>query len=100
MSAVAATQPLPAAAAGLSPARERAAREAARSFENMFVAQMLGPMFEGLSTAAPFGGGPGEAAFRSLLVDEYAKSIGRAGGIGLSDRIYAEMLKLQESASR
>jgi hypothetical protein len=34
------------------------------------------------------------------LVEEYGKSIARAGGIGLSDVIQREILKLQEIADQ
>jgi hypothetical protein len=34
------------------------------------------------------------------LVEEYGKSIARAGGIGLSDTIQREILRLQEAAQQ
>ena len=42
----------------LSGADESRIRQTAQQFEATFMAQMLRPMFEGLSTEAPFGGGP------------------------------------------
>jgi len=33
---------------------------------------------------------------RSLLVDEYAKEMTRAGGIGIADAVTREILKVQE----
>ncbi len=71
-------------------------RETAEAFESVFLAQMLKPMFETLPTDGPFGGGEGEATWRSFLVDEMAKTTVRAGGIGLADRVMAEMIKMQE----
>ena len=71
-------------------------REAAQEFEAVFLSQMLKPMFEGMSSAAPFGGGPAEDMYRSLMVDEYGKSIAKAGGIGIADQVMREMIKLQE----
>ena len=41
----------------LSGADESRIRQTAQQFEATFMAQMLRPMFEGLSTEAPFGGG-------------------------------------------
>lgn len=70
-------------------------QETARDFEANFIAQMLRPMFEGLSTDAPFGGGEAEATWRSLLIDEMGKSVARAGGIGLADHVVAEMIRAQ-----
>ncbi len=71
-------------------------RETAEQFEASFLSQMLKPMFEGLSTAAPFGGGEAEGTWRGFLVDAMAKQTVRAGGIGLADQVVARMLKMQE----
>lgn len=78
---------------------EAAAREAAQEFEAVFLSQMLGHMFAGLPTDGPFGGGPAEATYRSLMINEYGKQIARAGGIGLADQVMTEILKLQEDPS-
>ena len=67
----------------------------AEKFEAAFIAQMLGPMFEGSEAAAPFGGGPGEAAFKSFLLDAVAQQIAKAGGLGLADDLTRQMLKMQ-----
>ncbi|RDD63654.1 rod-binding protein [Ferruginivarius sediminum] len=75
---------------------QHAVREAAEDFEAMFLAQMLRPIFEGVETDAMFGGGPGEKAYKQLLVDEYGKAIARAGGVGIADSVQSEILKLQE----
>lgn len=72
-------------------------RETAQDFEAVFLSQMLKPMFEGLSAEAPFGGGPGEDMWRSLMVDEYGKSIAKSGGIGIADAVMGEMLRMQEA---
>ena len=75
-------------------------RRAAQEFEAVFISQMMAPMFEGLESDELFGGGPGEDIYRSVLVEEYGKSIARAGGIGLSDVIQREILRLQEAAQQ
>ena len=72
----------------------------AEEFEAVFISQMMAPMFEGLETDEMFGGGPGEDIFRSVLIEEYGKAIARAGGIGLSDAIQREILKLQEVSQK
>jgi len=77
-----------------------AAREAAIEFEAVFLAQMLAPMFDTLSSDGMFGGGPGEDIYRSLMVEEYGRAIARAGGIGITDTVQREMLKIQEAASQ
>ncbi|PZO04792.1 MAG: rod-binding protein [Alphaproteobacteria bacterium] len=74
-------------------------RETAEAFEASFLSQMMKPMFEGLSTEAPFGGGEAEATWRTFLLDAMAKQTVQAGGIGLTDTVMAEMLKMQEQSS-
>jgi Rod binding domain-containing protein len=74
------------------------ARKAAQDFESVFLSQYVGAMFEGISTDPPFGGGQGEAMFRSLMIDEYAKSISAQGGIGLANSVTRQLLKGQEVA--
>ncbi len=87
----------PAAAPAPAPAVVTARmRETAEAFEASFLSQMLKPMFEGLSTEAPFGGGEAEGTWRGFLVDAMAKQAVRGGGIGLADQVVAQMLKMQE----
>jgi peptidoglycan hydrolase FlgJ len=79
----------------------KAAREAwatAQNFESVFLNSMLSPMFGGLEGDGPMGDGNGEGsdAWRGMLVDEYAKGFAGAGGLGLSQDIYRELIKLQE----
>ena len=70
-------------------------RETAEKFEASFLSQMLKPMFEGLSTDGPFGGGEAEGTWRGFLIDEMAKQTVRAGGIGLADTVLSEMIRMQ-----
>ncbi len=67
----------------------------AQAFESQFLSQMLGQMFEGVSTSAPFGGGAGEEAFKSFLMDAFAKQMTKAGGVGITASVQREMLKMQ-----
>lgn len=73
-------------------------RQTAEDFEASFLTQMLKPMFDSLSTEAPFGGGEAEGTWRGFLVEAMAKQTVKAGGIGLTDTIVAEMIKMQEQA--
>ena len=72
-------------------------RETAEQFEASFLSQMLKPMFEGLKTDGPFGGGDAEATWRSFMIEAMAKQTVKAGGIGLADTVVAQMLKMQEA---
>lgn len=58
--------------------------KAARAFEAMALGALLQPMFEGLGKAGPFGGGAAEAMWRPLLVNEIARAIAEAGGLGIA----------------
>lgn len=69
---------------------------AAEDFEAVFVSEMMKPMFEGISTEAPFGGGKGEEIFRGMLLGEYGKSMAKTSSFGIADAVKREMLKLQE----
>lgn len=85
--------PAPASLAALPPDVRRAAEE----FEATFLAQMLQPLFQGLSTDGPFGGGHSEGVYRSMLIDEYARAMARAGGVGIAAAVGRELLSLQEA---
>ncbi|THD77714.1 MAG: chemotaxis protein chel [Phenylobacterium sp.] len=70
-------------------------KQASRDFESSFLSVMMQQMFSGLKTDGPFGGGPGEEMFRSVMTDAMAKQMTRAGGIGVAPAVEREMLKLQ-----
>jgi len=90
----AAAAPAPAAPSAAQTARMR---KTAEDFEATFLSQMMKPMFEGLSTDGPFGGGEAEGTWRSFMIDAIAKTTVKAGGIGLADTVMSEMLKMQEA---
>lgn len=71
------------------------AEKLAKEFEAMFLQEMLQPIFDQIETDGPFGGGQAEAAFRPMLLENYAKSISDSGGIGISDSILTEILRMQ-----
>lgn len=71
------------------------AQEVAQQFERMFISEMLRPMFEGLETDGPFGGGNAEATFRPMLIDQYSDAIAKGGGIGIADSVLKEILRMQ-----
>jgi Rod binding domain-containing protein len=71
------------------------AKDTAQKFEGQFLSIMMQQMFEGVKTDGPFGGGVGEEMFRSMMTEQMGKQMAQAGGIGLSDTIQREILKLQ-----
>ena len=103
MQALAATSAGPAGQSAIhSPGTSlRAGIEAAsRDFEAMFLAQMLQPMFADLPTDGPFGGGQGEAAFRDLLVTEYAREMSKHTRLGIAEAMTRTLLAAQEGAAQ
>jgi len=72
------------------------ASAAAKEYESVFISQFLGSMFSGIKTDGITGGGQGEEMFRSLMVNEYGKSLQQRGGFGLAAHMKAELLKHQQ----
>jgi len=73
------------------------AREIAQEFEAFFISTMLETMSSSLEVDPVFGGGHGEQVYRSMLNDEYGRTFARAGGIGIADSVYREIMRLQEA---
>ena len=76
-------------------ARRGEIKESAKKFEAQFLSIMLQQMFEGVEASAPFGGGPGESMFKSFMTEAMADQMVKSGGVGISDTVQREMLKLQ-----
>ncbi|HEY7977746.1 MAG TPA: rod-binding protein [Rhizomicrobium sp.] len=74
-----------------------AAKKAAKEYEGVFISEFMGSMFSGISTDGPFGGGQGEAMFRSMMLDQYSKQIEARGGFGLSAAMTKQLLIHQEA---
>jgi len=73
------------------------ARKAAEDFESFFLSQVFEEMYSGIEVDKEFGGGEGESMFRSMLLQEYGKSVAQRGGVGIADAVQKEILKLQEA---
>jgi len=72
------------------------AKRIAEDFEAVFIAEMLKPMFEGVDIAnSPFGGGKGEEAFNSLLLQEYGKEVAASRDIGIAENVEKMILEIQ-----
>jgi peptidoglycan hydrolase FlgJ len=74
------------------------ARQTAEDFEAVFLNTVFQSMFSGLDGEGPFGGSGTTGVWRSFLVDEYAKSFAKAGGIGIADHVYRELIARQAQA--
>ena len=74
----------------------REARKVSEEFEAVFLCQMLQPMFANIQAAEPFGGSSSEKMWRTMQVEEYGKALSKAGGIGIADAVFREIIKAQE----
>lgn len=82
----------------LPPERVQQLTKAAQDFEAMALGQLLKPMFETVDQSKGlFGGGAGEQAWRPMMVQEMAKNIAKAGGLGLARPVLQQMLRMQET---
>lgn len=70
--------------------RAQELRDVAKAFEASFLAEMLKASGLGKSRSE-FGGGAGEDAFSSMMVDEQAELMVERGGIGLSESIFQSL---------
>ncbi|MCK6418094.1 MAG: rod-binding protein [Alphaproteobacteria bacterium] len=98
MTPLSASSPLPLTSASTAQKGRHQQEEietAARDFEAMFIAEMMKPLFEGISVDAPFGGGKGEEVFRGMLLQEYGKIVASRGGFGLAEPVRAQMILMQ-----
>jgi Rod binding domain-containing protein len=92
--------PSPASASAGAQSLQARARAKAEDFEAVFLNTMFQQMYTGLEGDGPFGGGTGVGVWRSFLTDQYAKSMVKAGGIGLADHVYRSLLGQQEIAAK
>lgn len=76
------------------------ARAKADDFEAVFLNSMFQQMYTGIEGDGPFGGGTGVGVWRSFLTDQFAKSMVKAGGIGIADHVYRSLLGQQEIAAK
>jgi peptidoglycan hydrolase FlgJ len=84
--------------ANLPPKVQQKMRATAREYETLFLEQMFQHVFPQPTENGPLGGtGLGGSEYRSMLVKEYASTVAKAGGIGLSEPLYREFVRMQES---
>ncbi|WP_342149630.1 rod-binding protein [Methylorubrum sp. SB2] len=74
------------------------ARKTANEFEKMFLEDSLERMNQSEGTEGPLGeNGHGGGVWRSMLTKEYANAIVKSGGVGISNQVYSEMMRMQEA---
>jgi Rod binding domain-containing protein len=84
---------------GMLPAAAAKARATAQDFEAVFLNSMFSQMFTHVNEG-PFNGGQAANTWRSFLTDEYSKNFAKAGGIGIADSVYKELIALQEAKAQ
>ena len=72
------------------------AMKVAKDFEAVFLSQFTSIIFSSVKSDGPFGGGPSEVMIKSLLAEEYGKSLANSGGFGIADAVYRDIIKSQE----
>ena len=75
---------------------EAAIGKVAEDFEAFFAGAYFEQMFSGIEPDPITGGGEGEAMFRSLMVQEYGKSVAKQHVLGIADVVKRQLLQLQE----
>ncbi len=81
----------------LSPAASRKIKDTAQQFESVFLTNMFEEMFAGIQEEeGPLGTGQAQGAWRSMLTEEYANTIAKAGGVGVAEHVQRELIALQE----
>jgi Rod binding domain-containing protein len=76
------------------------ARAAAEDFEAVYLNSMFSQMMTNVDGEGPFGGSQATGVWRSFLVNEYAKSVAKAGGIGLAQHVYDSLIAQQEMKAK
>lgn len=89
--------PIASASAPVSGAFKAKARGTAQDFEAVFLNSMFQQMFTHIDGEGPFGGGPATGVWRSFLTDQFAKTVAKAGGIGIADQVYSSLIAAQEA---
>ena len=92
--------PVPAlATANVSPAVAAKARASAQDFEAVFLNSMFSQMFTNVNEG-PFSGGQAANTWRSFLTEEYSKNFAKAGGVGIADHVFKQLIAVQEASAK
>jgi flagellar protein FlgJ len=83
----------------VSPAVAAKARAKAQDFEAVFLNSMFGHMFAHVNEG-PYSGGEAAKTWRSFLTEEYSRNFAKAGGIGIADSVYKQLIAVQEARTK
>lgn len=79
----------------VSPQAQLKARDSAQDFEAVFLNTMFQQAFEGVKGDGPLGSTESTGPWRSMLTDEYAKTMSKAGGIGIASDVFRTLIMQQ-----
>lgn len=82
--------------ANISEATKAKLKDKSQQFEAYFIQQFISLTRPDLSDDSTMGGGFGERVFAQQMDEQMGKSIAQRGGFGVGDRVYAELLAMQE----
>ncbi len=72
----------------------------AKELEAVLLSKMIEPMFPDGEDSDIYGGGHGSDIFRSMMIDEYGRTMVEAGGIGIAGSIEKDFLRKQQLRSK
>jgi flagellar protein FlgJ len=82
-----------------SPANVGHLRQQAQDLEGIFINTLMKEMFSSLKTDQKSGGGgDAESTWRGIQAEQMSDAISKAGGVGIADAIYADLLAVQEAS--
>jgi Rod binding domain-containing protein len=79
----------------VSPKAQAKAKSTATDFEAMFLNSMFSQMTNGVKGDGPFGDTPATGVWRSMLTEQYSKNFAKAGGVGISNEVFRELIMQQ-----
>ncbi len=72
--------------------KQKALWKACQEFESVLMGQMLKQMRTAVQTTDPLNQGMANDTWRDMLDDERARAMAQAGGIGLADQMYRQLV--------
>ncbi len=88
-----------AALSKVSPEVKAKAQKQAQNFEGMFLNSMFSEMTNGVKGEGPFGNTVGTGIWRSMQIEQYAKSFAQAGGVGIAKNVYRTLVMQQSKVA-
>lgn len=82
----------------LPPGQVQRLRAQATELEGVFLQTLVKEMFATVEKDESFDGGFGEETWRGMQAEQFAQTLAESGGIGLSDQILGDLIRLQEAA--